>query len=122
MREGKGCKDRVIPIQYALGEDLLGYAEYQHIGAEEPIFPFKANWAGNTVRKYALRAGLHGVHTHTLRHTFAVQSILAGRDLATLQHDLGHSNIQTTSIYLQMTAEDRKRVHAANPLPWEVDV
>jgi len=121
VREGKGCKDRVIPIQTALAQELLDYAEYKRKNTDEPIFRFSLTWVNHLVTKYGQRAGIGSIHPHTLRHTFAVQSILAGRDLATVQHDLGHSNIQTTSIYLQMTAEDRKRVHAANPLPWEIE-
>lgn len=45
--------------------------------------------------------------SHALRHTYAVQWIKGGGDLRTLQLNLGHSNIQTTAIYLSMTAGDR---------------
>ena len=117
--QGKGGKDRVVPIHPNLAGELHKYAEWQHIEPDQPIFPYSLNWGSVMVRTYAERAGLKHIHPHTLRHTYAVQSIRAGRDVVTLQHDLGHSNLSTTSIYLQMTAEDRKRVHTEKPLPWE---
>jgi integrase/recombinase XerD len=119
VEHGKGDKKRVVPVDRGLLKALLDYAEYWHIEKEERIFPFSLSWASHMVKTYGERAGIIGVHTHTLRHTFAIQSIKAGRSLNVVQHDLGHANLQTTGEYLKITAEDREREHTLHPLPWE---
>lgn len=48
----------------------------------------------------------HEVTAHTLRHSFAVQAIKDGMDTRRLQKALGHSKIETTERYLQVTEED----------------
>ena len=116
---GKGDKMRVVPVDRRLIDDLLKYSEYWHIAKEDRIFPFSNTWASTMVHKYGDRAGLQGVHTHTLRHTYAIASLKAKRSINTVQHDLGHKSLHTTSKYLEIIAEDRQKDHIDNPLPWE---
>lgn len=61
------------------------------------------------VKKHLEKAGIPSkkCHPHILRHTYAVGYLNAGGDLRTLQLNLGHSKIETTAIYLKMSAEDR---------------
>ena len=42
---------------------------------------------------------------HTLRHTFGMQYVLKGGDLFSLQTIMGHTNINTTKLYVSMTVE-----------------
>ena len=59
------------------------------------------------VHRVANRAGLtRSISPHVLRHTFAVQALQRGVSLATLMHWLGHNNLQTTAIYLNLAPED----------------
>jgi len=51
------------------------------------------------------------VHPHTLRHSYAIHLIRNGVDLRRLQQLLGHSNIQTTTVYLQFRDQDLRDVY-----------
>ena len=51
------------------------------------------------------------VHPHMLRHSFAVWSLQDLIPLYDLRDQLGHSNIATTSIYLTVTPEQRRRAY-----------
>lgn len=55
------------------------------------------------IKGYARQAGLNTeVTPHTLRHSFAVHRLNKGSKLEDIQHLLGHANISTTQIYMQM--------------------
>ena len=57
------------------------------------------------------RAGLaaRGVHAHMLRHTMAVLWLEKGLDIRRLQIRLGHSSLETTARYRQLTAGEELR-------------
>ncbi len=55
----------------------------------------------------AKRVGLdRHINPHLLRHAFGVHSTLAGVGMRALQFNMGHTSIQTTTIYTQLAAED----------------
>ena len=43
---------------------------------------------------------------HTLRHSFAVHCLKGGMNIRSLQKILGHANLETTAIYLDVVGED----------------
>ena len=64
------------------------------------------------MKHYAQKAGLEEITPHTIRHSFAVQLVSEGVDLKTVQEVMGHSDIATTQVYVEMSRsglKERKR-------------
>jgi integrase/recombinase XerD len=51
------------------------------------------------------------MNPHKFRHTFATHFIINGGDPFSLKDLLGHSNTETTNIYVDMTRKDLKTKH-----------
>jgi site-specific recombinase XerD len=65
---------------------------------------------------WAKAAGLEKkIGWHTARHTFATLLIDRGADISTVSRMLGHTKIQTTSVYAKTT--DRSKRAAVDSLP-----
>lgn len=59
----------------------------------------------------AERAGIEkDVHVHALRHSFVTHLLENGVDIRKIQSLLGHSNLQTTQIYTQVSSEEIKKI------------
>jgi site-specific recombinase XerD len=66
------------------------------------------------IKKYVKKIKLPvDASTHTIRHSFATDLLMAGADIRSVQEMLGHKNIQTTQIYTHVTDKHLKDVHAA---------
>jgi integrase/recombinase XerD len=98
---GKGRKRRIVPLTPRLRELLEAY-----VLAHDAI-SMEVRKAQRIVKRVATRAKIRKpVTPHVLRHTFAVQAVQKGVSLPTLMQMLGHSNLQTTQIYLNLAPED----------------
>jgi site-specific recombinase XerD len=111
VREGKGCKDRLIPFPDELREKLVVY--YWTCLPDSYLFcnpttkaKLTPSQLEHTWKDLKERAGVIGVRgLHSLRHYFATKLLESGVSIVILQQLLGHSHIQTTMIYLHMTTQ-----------------
>lgn len=109
-------KIRCILLPAKLCRKLLRYAKKQKIASGE-IFLTKSGkslsrrqiWA--EMKALCARAGVEAskVFPHNLRHLFATAFYKVCRDIARLADVLGHSNIETTRIYLLTTGEEQAK-------------
>lgn len=119
---GKGNKDRVIPLA-----DPLYAALAEYMKGKEPDQPLFSSVRGRrwgqrglhkALRRHLKQCGLEGrASLHTLRHSFATHLVRVGVDLASVQELLGHEDINTTRLYVHVSA--RGLQEAVNKLPFE---
>jgi site-specific recombinase XerD len=115
VRQGKGGKDRGVPLSPALLEALR--AHWQRLRPTTWLFPGqtpsgqRSLGALQRVCRRAVRAAgfTKKVSLHTLRHSYATHLLEAGVDLVTIQRLLGHRDLQTTARYLHLTAPQLAR-------------
>lgn len=116
VRNGKGGKDRIFIISELFKKDLLYYMEKRGYAENGYIFTVNGKQMSPRGIQHAIkisveRAGIEkNVHVHTLRHSFATHLLENGTDIRKIQHLLGHSSLQTTQIYTQVSSEEIKKI------------
>lgn len=123
VREGKGKKDRLIPVARRALEWIEKYLEEVRVGfVKEPdegdLFlgirgeRFGATSIGRMVTDARKRAGVTKEgSTHMFRHTTATLMLENGADIRYVQEMLGHSNLSSTQIYTHVAIRKLKEVH-----------
>jgi integrase/recombinase XerD len=124
VRDGKGRKDRLVPLlgraRHALGLYLQGSRqELLRDPRETTLFLSRQGrrlgvpGLRQIVRTAARSAGIgRAVTTHALRHTCATQLVRGGADIRHVQELLGHRSVETTAVYTCVAVEDLRRVIA----------
>jgi site-specific recombinase XerD len=111
--EGKGGKDRVIPMALKLKIYLKEYLEdLKRLGKDsEYLFislqgdkKFTYSGLKKVVERVKKGSGVN-YSCHKLRHTFATLMLEGGVDIFSLKQMLGHSDIKTTTIYLSASVK-----------------
>ncbi len=102
VNQGKGEKDRVIPLTIKLAGEIADYIRNKNLAPSARIFPITPTTIYHLVKHYALRAGLPDITPHSLRHYFATTLMAKGAELRKVQDLLGHQDISTTAIYLDV--------------------
>ncbi len=108
VRQGKGRKDRLVPLSPRLLAELRAYWHWQRprtwlFPGQRPTQPLTASNVQRLCQRLTEQLGFtKHVTPHTLRHSFATHMLEAGVDLLTLQAILGHSHLQTTALYLHV--------------------
>jgi integrase/recombinase XerD len=109
VRQGKGRKDRQVPLSPRLLEELR--QEWRTHRSRPWLFPGQTPdrplHPSNVQRMFQQslrRAGIAKRATpHTLRHSFATHLLEAGVDVVTVQRLLGHGSLSTTAHYLHVS-------------------
>ena len=125
IRQGKGKRDRVIPIGDRAAAWVRKYlAESRPQLASEPddqtLFvghngePFSLGYLSQVVRDYvdAANLGKRGA-CHLFRHTMATLMLEGGADIRFIQAMLGHANLTTTQIYTHVAVRQLQDIHRA---------
>lgn len=122
--KGKGDKERWTLYGEPAADALANYLNdgRPHLATDaagdEPLFVnryggrLSRRSIEKIVRGYAARAGLKdGIHTHTLRHSFASHMLEGDADLRVIQELLGHSSVATTQVYTHITKQEARRAY-----------
>ncbi len=72
------------------------------------VFPFTRQRGWQLVERIGRRAGMKGLHPHTLRHLLATTWVNKGLDVKKLQLLLGHASIATTMEYVDSNFDQMK--------------
>jgi len=124
VREGKGRRDRVVPI----GERALAWIDkyvtqgrplllaYEHTALfvdnyGEAAHPY---FIAARVKQYMEYAGIKKPGAaHLLRHACATHMLEGGADIRYIQAILGHASLNTTEIYTHVAIDKLQAIHAA---------
>lgn len=133
IRNGKGGKDRFVPLPQLVLEELRKWwRTHQNpklvfpcpgSGKRGPVVakPMKETLvtmsAASVQQVFRLAQRASGINPqatpHTLRHSYATHLLEEGVSLRQIQQYLGHESMDTTAIYLHLTAVSESRTQAA---------
>jgi site-specific recombinase XerD len=115
IENSKGNKDRYTLLARSLMPELYEYCrrykpqKYLFNGRIKG-FPYSEQGLRWSFQQALLRSGIQKkVSLHSLRHSFASHLLAMGTDLFTIQKLMGHDDIRTTMIYLQVNHQLRQR-------------
>lgn len=125
IRQGKGRKDRFIPI----GERACKWADKYLVEVRPEIVagfddqtlflddfgqPMDVRFLGDLMRRHVEAGGITTPGAcHVFRHAMATHMLENGADIRFIQAMLGHANLETTQIYTQVSMTKLKEIHAA---------
>jgi len=116
IKQGKGKKDRVVPISEKIIEMLRGYYEIfrtknwlfegQLIGEQ-----YSEKSLESVLKQSLKKAGINKpVTLHWLRHSYATHLLESGTDLRYIQELLGHKSSKTTEIYTHVSTKSLQKI------------
>lgn len=124
INQGKGSKDRIIPISSTLAQSLKRYLdERKKFNICCPEF-FASSIRNSGLTEISLTRLVQKIRNaiptpftiHKLRHTFATLMLEGGCDIYSLSKMMGHSDIRTTTIYLAASVEHLRAQMVKHPL------
>ena len=129
---GKGRKERTVPIHKETVDDLRRYLDIREDAGKSRTAVF-LNDRGKRLTRFgvnhivkqrisdavAAEPSLAGrkITPHTFRHTTALHLIQSGVDITVVKEWLGHADIKTTSLYVEIDIEMKRKALQAFPSP-----
>ncbi len=106
---------RRIPIPKFLAKEIDGLKRHPR----HRLWKLSRSMAWHIVKNVMLQAEIQGIHATCkgLRHSYGVRSVMLGVPVTTLQMLMGHKNIETTTIYLNIVGDELRRIVKAS---WDV--
>lgn len=103
IREGKGKRDRVVPLSATTCQMLCTYLLVRGRGHTDHLLAVRQEKMNPDLvrirlQRYGAAVGVH-VSPHRLRHTLATRLVNAGMEIVSIQRLLGHEKLETTMIY-----------------------
>ncbi|WP_213318571.1 tyrosine recombinase XerC [Chlamydiifrater volucris] len=120
---GKGKKERIVPMTENAASWLKKYlchADRNSLPSPHPQAVFLNRFGGRLTARsidrsfqyYLKKSGLSGnITPHTIRHTIATHWLENGMDLKTIQLLLGHSSLETTTVYTHVSVKLKRKIH-----------
>lgn len=120
VRDGKGAKDRGVPLPRPLLESLRRY--WKHERPPAALTNLFVSSEGRRLHETTLQKTFSAAREdikcekhasiHTLRHSYATHLLESGISLRTIQHVLGHKSMRTTSLYMHVTQPGAEHLQA----------
>jgi integrase/recombinase XerD len=116
IRQGKGRKDRIVPLSEKILPMLREYYEiykpkkwlFENIKGDEP---YDERSLSNVLKQALVKAKISKpVSLHWLRHSYATHLLEAGTDLRYIQELLGHKSSKTTEIYTHVSTKSIQQI------------
>jgi integrase/recombinase XerD len=122
VRHGKGDKERYVVVGNRTRKAIWLYmATREGAKPSSPLFASRndTHLDRNNVRhiltKIGIAAGVDNVHPHRFRHTYAINFLRNGGSPLLLQELLGHEQLDTVRIYVQLAEQDIDKAQAHSP-------
>jgi integrase/recombinase XerD len=114
---GKGNKQRLLPLPAEISHVLQNYLHLERPLTNSPALfvslkgrprgqPMTLAGLRSLFRHHRLRSQVLHANPHRFRHTFGADMVRAGISLPALQQLMGHSQIHTTMLYVQIAPQD----------------
>lgn len=118
VRQGKGKKDRIVPLSQKT-IDLLRqyYKAYRPViylfEGQEPGTPYSEKSLESVMKQAREKSAVtRPVTLHWLRHCYATHLLESGTDVRIIQELLGHKSTKTTEIYTHVSTKSLQQIRS----------
>lgn len=118
--DGKGGKDRAVPIHPTLRAELARVEEPRPtwaVAGRRDNQPMNQKSLAHLFERWLPGCDLR-ISAHRLRHSFATELLRNGADLRAIQELLGHSSLETTQRYLMLGSQQLQAAIDRLPDGW----